>query len=196
MDENLDGKHRGLSDGGDFDQRELTSKDDSAAAELLGELNAGFACDGHLSGGVDLKVWRDGFDQPAEAQVLNDDGINAGLSDLADEDFELGKLPGEDEGVECDVASNASAVEEVHHFVKTAAIEVCGAGAGVVSSETEIDGIGPIFDGRDEAGLITGGGQKLWPGLRSERAHVVAVQNLTDRHDRPSRTLWGILHRY
>jgi hypothetical protein len=86
-------------------------------------------------------------DEASEAEVLNDDGINAGFDDSADEKDGFGEFIGEDEGVEGDVAANVVAVEIRDGFGKLFEGEISSAVAGVEVAESEVDGISAVGDG-------------------------------------------------
>ncbi len=81
VDEDLDGKVGVVADPGDLAEGQLAGQDHPRAAELLREPDALGAGDRHLGRGVDLQVGRDRPDQPGQANVLDDHGVDSGLGD-------------------------------------------------------------------------------------------------------------------
>ena len=151
VDEDLDGQARLPADPGDLVERKLAGQDHARAAQLAGQPDPFLAGDRHLGRGVDLQVGRDRADQPGEAEVLDDHRVDARLGHAPDGRLEVGQLAGEDQRVERDVAPDAPAVEQGHHLGQVGAVEVGGPGPGVVPLEAEIDGVGAVLDGRDQA---------------------------------------------
>ncbi len=158
---------------GDLVEGQLAGEDDAGGTQLVGEAKAFEAGDGHLGRGVDRQLGGDGADQAAEAEILDDEGVGAGLGDLADQGFGGVQLAGEEKGVECDVAQDAVAVESGERVGKSFDGEIGGAGAGVVGLQAEIDGVGSIFDGGAEADGIAGGGEEF--GTAADGGHEGGV---------------------
>ena len=89
--------------------------------------------------------------KPREAQILDDHGVHPGVDDLADERLDAIQLRREDQRIQGHIAPDAPPMEQGHDFGQFVGLEVGGAGAGVVALESEIDGVGPVLDGRDQA---------------------------------------------
>ena len=112
VDERLHLRLGAVADGGDLAHAQLATDDDALASELAREFGALGGGDGHLGGTVDGEVGRDAADELDEADVLDDDGVDASLGDGADERLSLGELLVEDEDVHGDEAADAALVEE------------------------------------------------------------------------------------
>ena len=59
----------------------FASENDEIAAEVTSEFNSSRARDGHLGGGVNRKIGRQGANQPRDPDVLHDRGIYPGGDD-------------------------------------------------------------------------------------------------------------------
>lgn len=166
-----------VADAGQLLDGALAGQDDELAAEGPGELNSSEAGDGHLRGRVDREIRGKSADEAADADILDDRGVDAGVDDAAQDGFGGGELPGEDEGIESDVASDAAAMEEIHEGREVGEGEVAGADASVVLVEAEVDGVGAIFDGSASALPVAGWGQQFgagtgWPMCRAADGRV------------------------
>ena len=115
------------------------------AAKLARKVHAGRACHGHLRRGVNRKVGRDLADDPADADVLNDGGIDTGRDDRADVLHRIGDLILEHQRVERHVAAHAAPVQELHQPGQGGFGKVMGAHPRVEPVETEIDGVRAIL---------------------------------------------------
>ena len=78
----------------------------------------------------------------------------------------LGQLAREDQCIQGHVTLDAAAVQQGHHLGQVGAVEVGGADAGVVPLEAEIDGVGAVLDGGDQAGPIAGRSEQLGLDMR------------------------------
>ena len=164
MDEDLHGQVGLPADAGDLAEGELAGQDHPGAAQLARQLDARFAGDRHLRRAVDLEIRGDRPDQPGQADVLDDDRVNAGRRDFPHGFFEIRQFRGEDERVQGDVAPDAATVEQGHGPGQVGDVEVMGAHPGIVAREAEVDGIGTIFHRGQQAGPIAGRCQELGPG--------------------------------
>ena len=71
------------------------------------------------------------------------------------------QLAGKGQRVEGRVPLHAAPVQKRHHLGQVGPVEVVGANPRVMALEAEVDGIGAILDGGDQAGSIAGRRQKL-----------------------------------
>jgi hypothetical protein len=83
-------------------------------ADLARELHAGGAGHRHLRGGVDGEVGREPPDQAADADILDNGGVDARCDDAAEVVGGVREFGGENQGVERDVSPDAAPVEEGH----------------------------------------------------------------------------------
>ena len=129
--------------------------------EAFGEFESLRGSDGHLGGGVEAEAGGDLFDEFGEAEVLDDDGVDAGVFEVAELGFGVGEFGGEDEGVEGDVAFDAVGVEEGHQAGEIFFGEVVGAQAGVEAGHAEVDSVGTVGDSGAGAVPVAGGGEEF-----------------------------------
>ena len=83
---------------------------------------------------------------------------------LADRGLEVGQLAGKCQRVERHVTSHAATVQERHHLGQIGPVEVVGTNSRIVALKAEIDGVGTVLNGREQAGSIAGRCQQLRPG--------------------------------
>ena len=120
--------------------------------------------DGHLGGGVEFHVG-DGFPgQFGEADVLDDEGVHAGLADEAEAGEGGIDFRGEHEGVHGDEAFDAVFVEVGEEFGEVGFGEIVRAEAGVEIGEAEVDGIRAGGDRGAGAVPVSGGGEEFGHG--------------------------------
>ena len=116
---------------------------------------------------MDLELGRDRPDQAGQAEVLHDDGIDAGRRDLPHRRFQVGQLGGEDQRIERHISLDAPSMEEGHDLGQVGDVEVVGAHPRVVAGEAEVDGIRPVLHRGEQAGPIARRREQL--GLRTGR---------------------------
>lgn len=145
----------------EFAEGEFAGEDGLVDAEAFGEFQSLRGGDGHLGGGVEAEARGGFFYQLSKAKVLDDDGVNAGVFEVAELGFGVGEFGGEDEGVEGDVTFDAVRVEECHQAGQVFFGEVIGAQAGVEAGHAEINGVGAVGDGGTGAVPVTGGGEEF-----------------------------------
>ena len=150
-----------IAHGFDLLDRTFAREDGEIAPKLAGELHAGRAGDGHLRRRMDREIGRETPDEPADADVLDDGGIDSGRDDRAEIFFGVGQFVGEDEGVEGDIAADAAPMEERHQLRQIGFGEVLRPHPGVEPVEAEVDRVGPVLDGRADAFPIAGGREQL-----------------------------------
>ena len=184
MYENLQREIDLTTDPVDLRDRELAGQDHSRTAQLLCESDPFFARDRHLGRCVDFEVWGDRADQSGEAEVLNDHGVNARLDDQSDGFLQVGELVGKDKRVERDVTTDAASMQEGHDFGQVGPAEVGGACPRIVAWEPEINGIGPVFDGRDHAFPVARGSEEFRLAGCSTRVLRLA-RKIRGRHGYP-----------
>jgi hypothetical protein len=159
----------GVAHGGDFLEGVLAGEDDEVGAEFAGEVHAGRAGHGHLRGGVDREIRRQRTDEPADADVLHDGGVDAGGDDGLQVVGGRGDLVGKDQRVERDVTPHAAPVEEFHELRQVGDREVLGTHARVEALETEVDGVGAVLHGGLGAFPVAGRREQLGPHRRGAR---------------------------
>ncbi len=116
--------------------------------------------EGHLGGPVNWQRRRHAMDEPREAKILDDDGVDPGRGDGIDVIDCGGKFVGEDQGIESEKAFNVVAVKVIDDFRQLFNREIRGAMTGVEVAQAEIDGIGPVDDGGAHRIPIAGGGEQ------------------------------------
>ena len=113
MDERLHLRLGAVADGGDLAHAQLATDDDAAlASELAREFGAPGGGDGHLGGTVAWRGGRDAADELDEADVLDDDGVDASLGDGADERLSLRSSSSKTRTFTVTKAADAALVEE------------------------------------------------------------------------------------
>ena len=159
-------RHRRLAaNRDDLVDGELPSHDHPLHAELLREADALGAGQCHLRRGVQREIRTDRLDEPGGTDILHEHGIDARLGDGDDHLFELGEFIAEDKGVEGGIALQPAAVERAHQTWEIVDREVRGAGPGIETGvETEVDGVGAIFDRGTHAIPVTGGREEFGGG--------------------------------
>jgi hypothetical protein len=140
---------------------EFAGEDGLVDVEAFGEFESLRGGDGHLGGGVEAEAGGDAFDEFGEAEVLDDDGVDAGVFEVAELGFSVGEFGGEDEGVEGDVTFDAVGVEEGHQAGEIFFGEVVGAQASVEAGHAEVDSVGTVGDSGAGAVPVTGGGKEF-----------------------------------
>ena len=111
---------------------------------------------------MDGEVRADRAQQPHEAEVLHQHGIDAGFGEPHDMLLDRFELGGEDERVERDVAADAALVEKRHDLGQCVEMQIRGPGAGVESAfEAEVDRVGAVFDGGRDTQPVAGRGKQL-----------------------------------
>ena len=75
--------------------------------------------------------------------------------------LQVGQLAGKGQRVQGHVSFDTPAVQEGHHLGQVGPVEVVGPDSRVMALEAEIDGVGAVLDGGDQAGSIPGRRQQL-----------------------------------
>lgn len=161
-------------DGGDFLEGQLAGEGDAVCALGEGELDAFGAGDAGLGGGVELEIGGDLAGEAEDAQVLHDEGVDAGFGNGGDGAGGFDEFVFEDEGVEGEVAADAALVQGAHDGGEFGKIEA-NFGAGGEVLEAEVAGVGASFDGGPQLGPMPGGAHDLW---FMRRAHPFRVTRL------------------
>ena len=115
---------------------------------------------------MDRKIGGERADEPADADILDDRGVDARGDDRAQVVFGGVELVGEDERIEGHVAAHPAAVQKFHQRRQVGLREIVRPHAGVETFQTEIDRVGTVFD-RGARALPVAGGRKQ---LRTARA--------------------------
>ncbi len=115
---------------------------------------------------MDGQLRRDGAHQRDDAEILDDDRVDAGRGARAHGALEGRELVVEDERVQRDVPAHAVLVEVAHRRREAGVVEVAGAGARVETLEAEVDGVGArahrgaqrigVAGGREDLGSVHG----------------------------------------
>ena len=134
----------------DVPQAELAGQHHPLAAQVGGLGHPGGAGDRHLGGTVQGQARRQQARQPGQADVLHDQGIDAGPLGRQQQLARLGQLLGEHQHVHGEKALDAAGMQPGHHLRQIAAPEVLGPQPGVEGLHAEVDGIGAIGDRRLE----------------------------------------------
>ncbi len=125
------------------------------------EGHAGGAGDGHLGGNVDGKVGREVANEPADADVLHDGGIDPGGDDGAQIFLSGGHFVFKNERIEGDIAFYAAPMEKFHEFGQIIAGKILRAHPGVELVQAEVDGIGAVLHGGAGAFPVAGGREQF-----------------------------------
>ncbi len=88
--------------------------------------------------------------------------------------FKVGQLAGKRQRIERGVSFHATPVQERHHLGQVGPVEIVGANPRVMALKAEVDGIGAVFDGGDQAVAITGRRQQLGPGSHARKSRLLA----------------------
>ena len=137
-------------------ERTFAREHDQAATQFAGELDAAGAGDRHLRRGMDREIGRKLADQPADANVLHDGGINARRDNRAQILFGFGQFVGKHERIESDITFDAAPVQELHQIRQVGFGEIARAHPGVELLQAEINRIRAVFDGGARAFPIAG----------------------------------------
>jgi hypothetical protein len=147
---------RKLADG------QLAGQYDALDAESVQLGDAFGAGHRHLGRRMNRKVRANSANDPGEADVLDEDGIDSCGGDLPNQRLDAQKLVGEDKRVQRDVALHTTLMKRCHNLRQVIGAHVFGPSAGVEADvEAEVHGVGAIFDGRPDAFAVAGGGEKL-----------------------------------
>jgi hypothetical protein len=144
-----------------FGDRTFAGQNNEAAAEVAGELNARRARDRHLRRGMNGKIRREMANQSADADILDNCGVDTGGNDRAEVLLGLIEFGSEDERVKRHIPAHAAEMQELHQFWQIADGEIVGAHARVEAFEAEVNGVSAVFDGGFGAFPIAGRGKQL-----------------------------------
>ncbi len=159
MDEDFEVSFGLRPDGGDVVEGELAGQDDAGRAKRRCELDRRGVGARHLRRGVNGEAGGDRLDEPGDAEVLDDDRIDARLGAEADGRFDARELVVEDERVERDVALGPALMEIPKGFTERVPVEVRRAGARVEPVQSEVDGVRTRLDCGAQRGEVAGGGE-------------------------------------
>ena len=163
VDEDLEGD-AGVLEAFEFAEGEFAGEDGAVEPETVHEGETFRRRDGHLGARVEFEVRGDGAGEEGEADVLDDDGVDAG----GFEETELvgggGEFAGEDERVHGHEAADPAVVEELHDGGEIGFGEVVGAETCVEAREAEVDGVGAVGDGGPDAFEVAGWGEQFGEG--------------------------------
>ena len=147
------------ANGGDLGDREFPRQHHPPHAQRLDLADALGAAEGHLGRGVQRQLGAEPVDQPQQAEVLHQHGIDARRHGQPHGLLGLLQFVAEDQRVERQISFDAAGAEEGHQFGQFGGGEVDGPGPGVEAAlQAEIHGIGPVFHGGLGAVPIAGGG--------------------------------------
>src|SRR6266850_589861 len=97
---------------------------------------------------MNRKIGREPPNQSADANVLNDGGIDTGGDDAAQVFLGLGKLIFKYQRVEGDVRFDSPAVQELDQLWQLSFCKVVRPHAGVETFQAEVNSVRAIFDSR------------------------------------------------
>ena len=100
VDEHLQRHRRAPGDCGDLVDRQLAGQHHALDPQLLGQADRLGTGHRHLRRGVNRQVGTDRANQPRQAQVLHQHGVDAGRGDAPHELLDLGQLAGKHQRVE------------------------------------------------------------------------------------------------
>ena len=172
MDKDLEW-NRGIAEAGEFAQGKFAGEHGAVESQFVHEGEAFRRGDGHLGTRVEFERGSHGSCEPGEADILNDDGIDARLG----EEAELGgggwQFLREDEGIHGHEAADAAVVQEPHHFREVGFREIIGAEPGIEARQAEVHCVRSIGDGGAHAFKIPGWGEEFRGlGGRAGRRHL------------------------
>ena len=131
----------------DSSRARITREQPSSAASLTpSSLVIDICVDAWIS-----RSGRDRPDQPRQTQVLNDHRVHARQGQLAYRGFHIGELMGKDERIEGDISSDSPPVQQCHDIGQIVPFEVRRPDPRVVPLQPEINRVGPVLDGREQA---------------------------------------------
>ena len=158
----------------DVAQAQFAGEDDALDAEVAGEGGALGRGDRHLRGGVDRQLGHDLAGKAHEADILDDERIDAHAIEQAQVVRGVIQLGGEDEGVERDERAHAVAVAEGDDLGQLGLAEVIRAQPRVETRQSEVDRVRAVRDGGAHTVPVPRGGEEFgWFG-EDERVGVHA----------------------
>ena len=162
VDEDLDGDAGG-GDDADFIEGQFAREGDLAEAPALRGPGAFEVVEGHLGAGVQGQVRGDRPGEARHAEVLDDEGVRAAFGCRADGVRELRDLGLGHQRVERDedLAPSRLDVREVNEFSQFVCGEIDGLGARGEGSESAVDGVRAMAEGRMSGFGASGGRQKF-----------------------------------
>ncbi len=113
---------------------------------------------------MDGEIRRQPANHPADADVLDDGGVDSGGDDRAQVVLRPGEFVGEDEGVKGHVAAHTPAMEKRHQLRQIGGREIACAHARIEAIEPEVDRVGAVLDRGAGARPVAGGREQLQPG--------------------------------
>ena len=164
VDEHFELDRRLAADRANFWDRELAGQHHALDAELLGRANAFAAGERHLRRSVDRQVGTDRAQQPDEAEVLHEHGIDARFGEPHDMLLDRFELRREDERVERHIAADRPVVQKTNDLRQLVEMQIRRPRPRVEPRiEPEVNSIRPVLNGRRHAHAITGRRKQLRP---------------------------------
>jgi hypothetical protein len=117
VDENFQRKAGGIARSRKFSkfaEGKFTSKNGEGDALATDKSDSFGRGEGHLGGCVNFHLRADFSGQSNKSEILNDDGIDLGLSDPTKEPFGFDKFGGEDQYIEREESATTAGMEVVH----------------------------------------------------------------------------------
>ena len=127
----------------EISQRQFPGEHDAFAAQGCGLSHSGGTGDRHLGGCMQRQLRYKPLREPAETDVLHDDGIHTGFRCGDQQPCGPLKLIGEHQHIQRETSPHLSLVQPVHHRREIVDAEILSPLSGVEGIHTEVDRIGP-----------------------------------------------------
>jgi hypothetical protein len=150
----------------DFLERTFARQHHQVAAQFPGKFHPGRARDGHLRRSMDGKIRRQPPDQTANANVLDDGGIDARRNQRSQITLRIGHLIGEDQRVERHITLDAAPVQKLHQLRQFSLAEIIGPHPRIEPFQAEVNGVRAVFDRGFGALPIARRGEQFRAGRR------------------------------
>ncbi len=146
-----------------FRQRPFAGQHDAGEAEPAQGVRPGPVVDGQLGAGVQLQFGEVLAGDAVDAQVLEDNGIDADIADGGEVLDQFGQLFLLDQRVDGheDSPARLETVGVGHHLGQLVERKVLGLGTGGELLEAQVDGVGPVMEGGEGCFGPAGGSQQL-----------------------------------
>jgi hypothetical protein len=118
----------------------------------------------HLRRPVDLELGVDALDEPHDAEVLHDRGVDAAVYALAEVRERVGQLGGLDENVERQVHARAPGVRDGARLLELVERELGAVVPRVELRRPEVDRVGAVGHGGADRLERAGRGEEFWDG--------------------------------
>ena len=143
-------------------QRGFTCQYDALDSETGGELHAFRRRDRHLRRSVNFQAHAEFTRQNGDAQILNEDGVDAGLIEHDQLALGIGQLVSENKYVQRAKGTHVVLVEKPDQLRQLFVGEIVGAHPRVEPRQAEIHCVRSVGDGGACALHITGGSDQFW----------------------------------